>query len=112
MTMRLPILLATGALALSGQTYYSVPPGDAPELAPRGPFSVGVRTLDLVNPKQPDILHFDKDTGKAPLYARPLTIEIWYPATIPPGRREHVEYASVLPGANLVPFRFPGKALR
>lgn len=29
---------------------FSIPPADAPELAPRGRWSVGVRTLDLVNP--------------------------------------------------------------
>jgi len=56
---------------------FSVPPVDAPELAARGRWSVGVRTLDLVNPGQVDILHFDKDSGKAPLYDRPLKIEIW-----------------------------------
>jgi hypothetical protein len=59
---------------------------------------VGVRTIELVNPHQPDILHFDKDAGKAPLYDRPLTIEIWYPATIPPGKEERVVYESAMPG--------------
>ncbi len=46
--------------------YFSVPPVDAPELAARGPWAVGVRTVELVNPHQPDILRFDKDAGKAP----------------------------------------------
>jgi len=73
-------------------TYFSVPPADAPELASRGPWAVGVRTVELVKPHQPDILRFDKDTGKAPVYDRPLTIEIWYPATIPPGKEERVVY--------------------
>lgn len=96
--------------------YFSVPPADAPELAPRGTFAVGVRTVELVHPQQPDILHFDKDTGKAPLYDRPLTLEIWYPATLPAGKEERVVYESGMPGAPRpgVPgtFPVPGKALR
>jgi predicted dienelactone hydrolase len=95
---------------------FSVPPVDAPELAPRGRWSVGVRTLDLVNPGQVDILHFDKDAGKAPLYDRPLKIEIWYPAVIAAGQEERVTYESAMPGtpASDAPktFRIPGKALR
>jgi predicted dienelactone hydrolase len=96
--------------------YFSVPPADAPELAARGPFAVGVRTVELVNPHQPDILHFDKDTGKAPLYDRPLTVEIWYPATIPPGKSEVVVYESAMPHSPRpgIPnaFHIAGKALR
>ena len=34
---------------------YSVPPSDAPELAAIGSFPVGVKTLRMVNPKQPDL---------------------------------------------------------
>ena len=97
-------------------TYFSVPPADAPELAARGRWAVGVRTIELVNPNQPDILRFDKDTGRAPLYDRPLTIEIWYPATIPDGTEQRVVYESGMPGAPRpgVPntFHVPGKALR
>jgi pimeloyl-ACP methyl ester carboxylesterase len=97
-------------------TYFSVPPADAPELASRGRWAVGVRTVELVNPGQPDILRFDKDSGKAPVYDRPLTIEIWYPATIPAGKEERVVYESAMPGAPRpgVPttFHIPGKALR
>src|SRR5258706_905890 len=53
---------------------FSVPPTDAPELAPRGTFAVGVRTVEIKNPAQTDILNFDKATGKAPLSDRPLTV--------------------------------------
>lgn len=95
---------------------FSVPPADAPDLAARGRWPVGVRTLDLVNPGQVDILHFDKDSGKAPLYDRPLKIEVWYPAVIPAGKQESVIYESAMPGtpAPGAPrtFRIPGKALR
>ena len=51
---------------------------DAPELAPYGSRPIGVQTLELVNPGQVDIVNIDgNDT---PLYDRPLTLEIWYPA--------------------------------
>jgi predicted dienelactone hydrolase len=92
----LPVLVAC-ACCFGQQEYFSVPPVDAPELAARGPWAVGVRTVELVNPHQPDILHFDKETNKAPLYDRPLTLEIWYPATIPQGREERVIYESAMP---------------
>jgi predicted dienelactone hydrolase len=99
--------------------YASVPPIDAPELAHRGPHSVGVRTLEVVNPGQVNILEFNKETGEAPLYDRPLTLEVWYPAVIPDGQREHTVYKSAMPGQTDkrpegVPdtFEIDGKALR
>ena len=100
-------------------TFFSVPPADAPELAHRGGYGVGVRTIDLTNPGQPDILNFDKQTGKAPLYDRPLKIEVWYPATIPSGTVERTDYEMALPrGRNAAAAGAPrtvsiaGKALR
>ena len=92
--------------------YYSVPPIDAPELAPRGSYSVGVRTIELKNPGQVDILNFDKATGKAPLYDRPLTVEVWYPATIPDGKQERTSYEMALPGNDAKTISVAGKALR
>ena len=113
-----PFLLVTAFAQAqeSPAVAFSVPPADAPELAPRGRWSVGVRTLDFVNPGQVDILHFDKEAGKAPLYDRPLKVEVWYPAVIPAGNSELVTYESAMPGAPApdVPrtFRVPGKAMR
>ena len=95
--------------------YYSVPPVDAPELAARGSYAVGVRTVELKDPGQVDILNFDKATGKAPLYDRPLTVEIWYPATIADSKQESTTYDMQLPGADPDLRRyiyFRGKALR
>ncbi len=119
MEMRLLGILAVCSCCFAQQdtaTYFSVPPVDAPELAPRGPWAVGVRTVELVNPHQPDILRFDKDAGKAPVSDRPLTIEIWYPATIPPGKEERVIYESGMPGTPRpgapTTFHLLGKALR
>ncbi|CCH53106.1 dienelactone hydrolase-like protein [Fibrisoma limi BUZ 3] len=88
---------------------------DAPELAARGSYGVGVRTMKLNHPGQIDVLRA-KD-GKTPLYDRPLTVEIWYPARIPAGKAELVQYDEVLGVANdpkrpLVPFTFIGRALR
>jgi predicted dienelactone hydrolase len=110
------VLLAT-AVALAQQApIFSVPPADAPQLAARGKWAVGVRTIELVHTAQPDILRFDAATGRAPLTDRALTIEIWYPATIPAGKEERVVYESAMPGAPSpdTPKRFSiyGRALR
>ena len=88
-------LLLAGVLAA---TYFSVPPADAPELAARGPYEVGVRTIELVHKDQVDILHVDKATGKAPLYDRPLTVEVWYPAQVPAGTKIETVYKMPVPG--------------
>ncbi|MEM9579634.1 MAG: alpha/beta fold hydrolase [Pseudomonadota bacterium] len=64
---------------------------DAPELAAYGPHTVGVRSFDLVNPGQIDIVNTTAET--APTYDRPLTVEVWYPAaagTEPGGTYENV----------------------
>jgi predicted dienelactone hydrolase len=100
--------------AAQAPVYFSVPGPDAPELARRGNFPVGVRTVDIVHPNQIDILKFDKTTGKAPLYDRPLKLEIWYPAVIPPGKEEKTTYVSPMFGSQNTggSFEIPGKALR
>ena len=112
----LPFAVLVLSLPAAAQDYFSVPPVDAPELAARGKYSVGVRTVDIVNPAQPDILNFDKTSGKAPLYDRPLKLEVWYPATIPAGKEEREVYTvpmPVAPGPGVpVSFQLPGKALR
>ncbi|MEO1141803.1 MAG: hypothetical protein AAFW66_05600, partial [Pseudomonadota bacterium] len=55
----------------------------APELAGYGEFSVGVKTIEIVNPDQIDVLKIDPAADKPdplPKYDRPLTVEVWYPA--------------------------------
>ena len=84
----------------SSDIFFSVPTADAPELAPRGAYQVGVRTLEIKNPGQVDILNFDKATGKAPLYDRPLTVEVWYPGVIPVGQQERTVYEMGLPSTS------------
>src|SRR5262245_28914430 len=98
LTFQLAVALAlcvVGRAQSVAPRFYSVPGADAPELAAWGSYSVGVRTLALVNPGQIDILNFDKQTGKAPLYDRALTVEVWYPATIPQGTQEQTIYQSI-----------------
>lgn len=90
---------------------------DAPPLAPRGKFGVGVRTLKVVNPDQLDILKYSASNPN-PRYNRPLTLEVWYPAQIPAGTQPIAWYTDVLGnGANNpdrpnTPFEFAGRALR
>ena len=57
-------LCSQGYAQTDAAGYFSVPGADAPELAGRGSHSVGVRTLEFVNPGQVDILNFDQDDGK------------------------------------------------
>ncbi|MGB7319693.1 MAG: dienelactone hydrolase [Planktotalea sp.] len=64
---------------------------DAPALAAYGAHVVGVRTYELSNPGQIDIVNTTADN--APIYDRPLTVEVWYPAaagTEPGGTYEGV----------------------
>jgi predicted dienelactone hydrolase len=62
---------------------------DAPELARYGKHAVGVKTLNLVHPGQADILRF-KAGAPMPVYDRPLTVEVWYPAA--PGATGNGQY--------------------
>ncbi|MEM5473740.1 dienelactone hydrolase [Hoeflea sp. AS60] len=62
---------------IDGQRY------DAPELSAYGQYKIGVRTIEMVNPGQIDILAIDPAAEKPaewPRYDRPLTVEVWYPA--------------------------------
>jgi len=88
---------------------------DAPELAGRGDYKVGVRTLNFINKAQIDILR--SKNGVDPLYDRPLKAEVWYPAVVPAGKKELARYedsfGSRLDSTRpLIPFTFPGRALR
>jgi predicted dienelactone hydrolase len=90
---------------------------DAPELAPRGDYGVGVRTVELVNPEQANIVFYSAEDG-APIYDRPITVEVWYPAIIPDGTEQIDYYQSTLgrpaidPSRPLIPFQWTGAALR
>ena len=67
------------ASAWAGENRIDLVRPDAPELAAYGKLPIGVRTLQFVNPRQQDILKA-KAGEPIPLYDRPLTVEVWYPA--------------------------------
>ncbi|MGI8747241.1 MAG: alpha/beta hydrolase family protein [Deinococcus sp.] len=94
---------------------------DAPDLSPRGSYAVGVRTLNLVHKDQLNIaLAASTKTAPDPLprYDRPLTVEVWYPATLAAGQAQVTSYRDVLgsgPGDAKrpnTPFQTPGRAAR
>jgi len=104
-------------LLIAQNSYYSVPQVDAPELATFGPHDVGVRTIEVIHKQQADILKLDMATKQAPLYDRPLKLEIWYPAVLGAGEKAHTMYESPMVGRAARPgmpasFQFAGKALR
>jgi len=57
---------------------------DAPDLAKHGEHAIGVRTVEVVNRDQIDILNVVADK-EPPRYDRRLTLEVWYPAEIGSG---------------------------
>ncbi|MDG1276507.1 MAG: dienelactone hydrolase [Algoriphagus sp.] len=86
---------------------------DAPELAARGEYAVGVQTLDLLNKNQLNILNYGK--GGDSLYNRPLKIEVWYPANAV--GTDLISYDEVMgqngsPTRPIIPFTFLGRATR
>ena len=88
---------------------------DAPQLASRGAYHIGVQTLNLVKPNSLDFVHITRGNPE-PRYDRPLTVEVWYPAVIPPDKTEQVFYEDHLGRSDqpepLIPFTFEGRALR
>ena len=76
-------LVLSGALAQSDDRIDLQWPG-APELAAFGDHAVGVRTLEVVDPGRIDIVNTTRG-AEAPRYDRPLTLEVWYPASLPEG---------------------------
>lgn len=73
--------LVSGAAAAVNRIDTQLP--GAPELAAYGDYKTGVRTVEVSNPDQIDILQLDNEEplpNPLPRYDRPLTLEIWYPA--------------------------------
>lgn len=87
------LLILTSAFPLLAQTVYGDLLPDAPELATRGSYAVGVRTMQLTNSNQLNIAEIEK--AIAPIYDRDLTIEIWYPTAGGSGEGS-IEYKEVL----------------
>lgn len=108
----LALAIPGSALALPGDAR-----PDAPALAARGEFAVGVRTLQLLHRDQLEVLAISA-AKPAPRYDRPLRVELWYPARLAEGEVQLTTYTDVLgAGANdpqrpNTPFQFDGRASR
>lgn len=113
----LVLIVALAAGGAGAQEYFGDARPDAPELAARGPLHVGVRTLVAEHKDQLDILKAGAGEPD-PRYTRKLTLEVWYPASLTPGQREHTVYTDVLgsgpndPKRPNTPFEFIGRAAR
>ena len=107
------MILASTPLAVASEGPPSRPGIDAPELARLGPYSVGVRTVELVARDAPDVLSYDPRSRHMPAADRRLTIDLWYPAEGVKGPGE--TYAGALDGeaaGQLEHFVVPGIAVR
>jgi predicted dienelactone hydrolase len=87
---------------------------DAPELARLGPFSVGVRTLSFVDRDQPDLPGMEPGSATIPRRDRKLTVDVWYPASVPPDAPRVTYHGSLTsePPAPPATFSVPGIAVR
>ncbi|HAG70765.1 MAG TPA: dienelactone hydrolase, partial [Gammaproteobacteria bacterium] len=83
---------------------------DAPELAQFGSYTIGVRTVNTVDPNRIDILNTARG-GDSVLYDRPLTLEIWYPAELASGQSPGGEYQAITRNPEITA-TLTGKAVR
>lgn len=84
---------------------------DAPELAKLGSFGVGVRTIELVDPAQIDVLAFDPATNAAPKRDRTLKVELWYPAVLVAGANPETYSGSLTAEPPASPTHFTRSAI-
>jgi predicted dienelactone hydrolase len=106
-------LVAFSAVAIAAPPP-SQPGVDAPALAPLGQFSVGVRTFEFLQRDQPDVAATIAAGSTPTSRDRRLAVEVWYPATRPPGATADTYHGAVtgeLRGPP-VPFSVPGLAFR
>lgn len=89
--MRLVGLVLTLVLALP-LTARAQTLADGPALSAPGAYPVGVRTLTLTHPDQPDLLASDLATGKIARQDRVLPVTVWYPAAKPKAGAAKVRY--------------------
>lgn len=93
-------------------------PGDSisgsPLLAARGNHAIGVRTMEVLNPEQVNLAAITEENPR-PLYERPLTLEVWYPAIAKEGVKQLCTYTDQIgriDEGDLRPFEFYGRAMR
>lgn len=90
-TLGMAIFVTLSGSAIAVENRIDTIRSDAPELAPYGKFSVGVKTVQFSNPDQLDIVKF-KAGQPMPTYDRPLTVEVWYPALLAAGQAALGQY--------------------
>jgi predicted dienelactone hydrolase len=78
------VLTLAGAPLFARQNRIDVVTPSAPELAAHGPHAIGVRTLRAIDAHRVDVVNTPA-AGPVARYDRPLTLEVWYPAALPPG---------------------------
>ncbi len=88
------ILFSLSGVTVAQDNFISALRPDAPALAAWGDHTIGVRTLELVNPDQLNLLAA-RAGQEVPTYDRPLTVEVWYPATLAAGVEPGGEYTVV-----------------
>ncbi len=79
----LALAVALSAPAALAENRIDTQRPNAPALAAYGDMGIGVRTLEMVNPGQVNVLAVSPATPKPdplPTYDRALTVEVWYPA--------------------------------
>ena len=114
MQRRIPIavfilIVATTFVAAQQNRIDTVTPS-APELSAYGANAIGVRTIQLIDKNRPDILNI-KEGGPTVRYDRPLTLEVWYPATLAAGQKPGGDYR-VMTRDPAVMTTLSGKAVR
>ncbi len=82
----------------------------APELASYGKYAVGVRAIRVTDKNRPDVLSTPPG-GPTARSDRTLTIEVWYPATLPAGQAAGGEYRTITRDPS-VPTTLRGQAVR
>jgi len=104
------VVICAAALVAAQQNRIDIVTPSAPELAAFGPNAIGVRTIQLIDKNRPDILNI-KEGGATARYDRPLTLEVWYPATLAPGQKAGSDYRVITRDPAVVA-TLSGKAVR
>ena len=104
-------LLALLAAVASPQNRIDTVTPMAPELAGYGPLSVGVRTIQVTDRNRPDILN-TKPGEPTVRYDRTLTVEVWYPASLPTEKAPRGDYPGVLTRDPAMVVTLHGRAVR
>lgn len=89
----LTLVCTTVAISAQHNRIDTVTPS-APELAAYGATAIGVRTIQVIDKNRPDILNITEG-GPTVRYDRPLTLEVWYPATLAAGQKPGGEYLTI-----------------